>query len=84
MNKTEPLPKWMMKRYALMLAAFKEKPFTIDECADAIKEDKKMLLVLLSRLRLMGWITTELDKDDARKRLYTLRPIEEVLELMTK
>ncbi len=78
----EPLPKWMMRRYALLWRTFKNNKFTLDDCINKLKEDKKIVLVLISRLRSMGWLETELDKEDARRRFYKLKPLETVVEMM--
>lgn len=82
MTNSEPLPKWMMRRYAMIWKAFKNKSFTLDEACKAIKEDRKVMLVLLSNLRRKGWLEVEFAKDDARKRNYKLNNPEKVVEVM--
>ena len=84
MNDSEPLPKWIMRRYAAMWKTFKNNEFTLDEACMAIKEDKKVMLVLLSNLRRKGWLNVNFAEDDARKRIYKLENPEKVVEAMLK
>jgi len=79
---TEPLPKWMMKRYALLWQKNKEKQFTLKEAAETIKEDEKIMAVLLSRLIKHGWALVEFDPEDRRKRIYNLKKPENIIEVM--
>jgi DNA-binding MarR family transcriptional regulator len=83
MINSEPLPKWIMRRYALLYKKFDNKKFTLEEGREAIKEETKIMLVLMSRLRKAGWINVEFDTQDARKRFYTLRPLDQVMEMMS-
>ena len=83
MTDSEPIPKWMMRRYAQIWKFVKDKPFTLDEAADKLKEDKKVLLVLFSNLRKKGWIDVQFNPEDARKRVYSLRNPEQVVEAMS-
>jgi DNA-binding MarR family transcriptional regulator len=73
----------MMRRYALLYKAFYDKKFTLEEATTKIKEDKKIMLVLVSRLRKAGWIDVEFDQEDARKRVYSLKPLDKIMELMS-
>ena len=81
---SEPLPKWIMKRYATSWNTFKDKEITLEELTEALKEDKRVILLFISHLRKHGWIDIEFDKIDARKRIYKLRNPEKVVEAMIK
>jgi type I restriction enzyme M protein len=80
---SEPLPKWMMVRYAMLWKKNKDKPFTMQDAASLIKEDEKVLAVLFSRLSKMGWLIAEFDPEDRRKRIYKLKEPEKVVEVMS-
>jgi hypothetical protein len=80
----EPLPKWMMRKYALLWQTFKENEFTLKESEEQIKEDKKILLVLFSRLRRLGWLYVKFNEKDARKRIYKLKEATIAVEEMQK
>lgn len=82
MTETEPLPKWMMRKYALLYNEVGEKKFTTDNAIKLMKEDKQIILVLLSRLRKAGWLEVYMNEKDARRKLYSLKPIHEILKRM--
>jgi len=79
---SEPLPKWIMKRYALLWKLIKEESFTLKKAADFIKEDEKIMAVLLSRLIKAGWVDVQFDQEDRRKRIYHLKNPQKVIEVM--
>jgi len=81
-DESEPLPRWVMRKYAQIWKIKRDSPFTLDEVADALKEDKKILLVFLSQLRRRGWLQAESNQDDARRKIYRLYSPERVLEVM--
>ena len=82
MGEVEALPKWMLRKYAQIWKIFKEDRFTADNLVEKLKEDKEIILVLISRLRQKGWLITEQDEEDQRRRKYKLRPMKEMLELI--
>ena len=59
---------------------FEDKEFSFEEAQKALKEDNKFLSVVLSEMKKEGWLTLELDPEDARKRLYKLQSLEEVMK----
>ena len=69
---TEPLPKWIQKRYAILWNKFKDNSFTF-ESAEKILSDQKGINVFFSDLRKYGWLEVSLDKKDGRKRIYKLK-----------
>lgn len=63
-----------MVRYARLWKKFSDKPFAYDEIETTLKlDDKRVISVFINELKTAGWINVELDKNDARKRLYTLK-----------
>ncbi len=58
---------------------FNDKDFSFEEAQKALKEDNKFLSVVLSEMKKEGWLTLELDPEDARKRFYKLLSLEEVM-----
>ena len=83
MPKTEPLPKWMTRRYAQLWRLVKEKDFTLDEAVKVLKEDKKIILVLFSNWRKNGWLQVDFDTEDARRRVYKLKDPATIMEAMS-
>ena len=83
-EKSNALPKWMMTRYAKLWQSIKSNEFTIEETIDILKEDRKTILVLLSNLRKQGWLNVSFDKEDARKRKYSLINPEQVVGVMIR
>lgn len=80
---TEPLPKWIQERYALLWTKFRDKEFTFEQ-ADRILKGKKGINVFFSDLRKAGWVSVELSKTDTRKRVYRLKTPNEAFEEMSK
>lgn len=77
---TNPLPKWIMKKYALLWQKFGNQPFTLD---DFRKIDKNQNHAnILSRLRRQGWLSARMDQKDARRRTYFLTPPEDAIKNM--
>ncbi len=68
-----PLPKWEMKRYAILWNKFKSKEFTHEQASKVLGDDKKLVSVFLSDLKKAGWIDVALDPKDTRKRVYKLK-----------
>ena len=76
----EVAPAWLVKRYMKLWDKFKDKDFSFEDAKKMLKEDNKFLSVVLSEMKKEGWLTLELDPEDARKRLYRLIPLEEVMK----
>ena len=77
---TEPLPKWVMQRYAKLWKAFKSKKFEHEQAVKVLKEkDENMVSVILSHLRRHGWLEIKLHPSDTRKRVYKLKSPDEVV-----
>ena len=72
------IPKWVWKRYALLWKKFGEKPFTFEQAQKELKHlDRNLISVMFNELKNAGWMNVALDKEDSRKRVYTLiNPVE--------
>lgn len=67
---------WLEARYDVLWGAFKDDQFSIEDAVEQLKnykDTKKEVSVILSELKNAGWLSSELDPQDGRKRLYTLR-----------
>ena len=76
------LPMWMLKKYAEIWKSKKAQNFTLDECTKIIKQDKAITAVILSNLRKAGLLNVEFDPVDSRKRVYSLKEPEEMIQIM--
>ncbi|SNQ59221.1 class I SAM-dependent DNA methyltransferase [Candidatus Methanoperedens nitratireducens] len=77
------IPTWVEKRYSLLWDAFTDSEFTLDKAVELLgetnKDKKEEIPVYLSEIRKAGWLTDELDPNDARKRLYKLKSKEKII-----
>jgi type I restriction enzyme M protein len=77
------LPTWIEKRYKYLSETFKESPFRFDDAKNILKEkirdDERQVNVFLSELRKAGWIEVQFDPEDARKRIYRLKNMGEII-----
>ena len=72
----EPLPKWLMKRYALLWRKFNTNKFTQQQVSELFKEkDFKLISAILSELNRSGWIKIKRNEEDARKKEYSQRSL---------
>jgi len=81
----EPLPKWLMKKYALLWRKFGGNPFTQKQVSELFKEkDFKLISAILSELNRSGWIKIKRNEEDARKKEYSLiNPLESINQMVT-
>ena len=81
----EPLPKWLMKRYALLWRKFNTNQFTQQQVSELFKEkDFKLISAILSELNRSGWIKIKRNEEDARKKEYSLvSPLESINQMYT-
>lgn len=79
---TQPIPKWLQKRYTLLLKEFEDKEFTFDLARKLLKKDQeKIVSITLSKLKKAGWLNiTKLDPKDSRKRYYKLNKLEDIFK----
>lgn len=77
----QPIPRWLMERYAMLFRKYKDKEFTFQEAKETIdEEDKVYMSMVLSELRKAGWLKIKINQEDARKRIYNLILPEKVIE----
>jgi hypothetical protein len=75
------IPAWIIRRYKKLWGSFDGKKFTFEDAKKVLEEDdEKFVSVVLSELDKLGWIDIELDPEDRRKRLYTLKPLDAVIK----
>ena len=77
----KPLPKWIMKDYSRLWARFKGAQFDHAQASKALKGNAS---VMLMHMKKNGWLEASLDKQDSRKRKYTLKSPEQAVEEMAK
>ena len=72
----------MNKRYSILWNKFKDNEFTREQVIHVLDEETKdnaeTVNVILSELRKEGVLVAEEDKQDKRKKIYTLKPKEEL------
>lgn len=77
------IPAWLEKRHEILWESFQDSTFRFDDAAAALKEkmhdSERQINVFLSELRKRGWLETEFDPEDARKRIYKLRSREDII-----
>jgi len=83
---TEPMAKWLTKRYAILWKELKNNRFEFDDAKKILKEDNdKRLSVILSDFRKNGWLEVKLHPESSRKRIYKLKsPEDAILEIAKK
>lgn len=81
---TEPLPKWIQLRYAILWNKFRTKEFTFEQAEKTLNNNNKGINVFLSDLRKAGWIETNLSEKDSRVRIYRLKNPEIAINEMLK
>ena len=79
------MPKWIQQRYAVLWSIKRDKSFNHVEAMKILGEKESILIsVFISELKKAGWIESQLNPDDARKRLYSLKSPEEIFLNMAK
>lgn len=79
---TNPIPKWIQQRYAILWHKFSDREFNHDDAVKILKEKKELISVLLSDLKKAGWLDVQLNPKDSRMRLYRLKEPNRVLQEM--
>ena len=78
------MPDWLKSRFDILFEAFGNSPFTFNDAAKVLNETKrnhkKEVLTHISELRKAGWLLTEQDPSDARKKIYHLKSRTEVIK----
>ncbi len=77
------MPKWLESRYKSLRDELGDSPFRFEEAANILREKHKdegdQVNFVLSELRKSGWLSVSFDPADARKRVYKLKSIGEVI-----
>lgn len=77
------LEKWLETRRSVLWKAFEDKQFTRSDAAIILREklgdDEKSVNVILSELRKAGWLEARADPSDARKKIYKLKGVKDLL-----
>jgi len=82
--KTKPLPKWAMKKYALLWKKFRQKEFEYENAEQTLQEENpNMTSVLINHLKQNKWIDARINPKDTRKRIYKLEIPSNAVENMT-
>lgn len=81
---TSNLPRWLENKYKVLHDTFKGNTFRMEEAENTLKshntEKTEGTALVLSELRKAGLLSVEMDKKDARKRIYTLKAREEIMK----
>jgi len=75
---------WLEKRYKILWKKFGEQEISSDEIKMALieigKVDENSVPVIISELKKKGMIEAKLDSKDSRKRIYKLKPLQEIIK----
>lgn len=74
----EYIPKWLHRRYIVLLREFGKKKFSFEEAQEVLEDDSRIVNLLISGLRNKGWLISEKDPKNPRKKLHSLRDVQEV------
>lgn len=78
------LPQWLERRYSILWDTFKSNPFTLSDAIAVLseknKDKEKEVPVFLSEIKRSGWLQVGLDPKDSRKKFYTLKSKEEIID----
>ena len=81
----KPIPKWVQERLSKLWKKYGEREMTYEQIESILKPDEKTTIsVFLNELKKAHWINMELDKEDMRKRLYTLKSPLNVMDEIAK
>lgn len=81
----EPLPKWEMKRFAILWGKLGTREFTNKQAQSILKEvDNHILSVFFHNLKKAGWVEIRRDEKDQRKKIYILKEPNQTIKEMAK
>lgn len=78
------LPKWLMKRYLALRDEFGTDKFAFKEAEEILGDDSRILNLCLSELKKAGWLKSEKNPKDPRRKLYQLEDLNKTYEIITK
>lgn len=67
------LPPYLLKRLFLLANKFDERAFSFEEARNALKEDSRIVALILSRISRKGWIEVSSDPKNKQKSLYHIK-----------
>ncbi|MCK4396632.1 SAM-dependent DNA methyltransferase [candidate division WOR-3 bacterium] len=71
------MKKWLENRYKMLWNSFESRPFRHDEAVNVLKDgfndSVEQVTIALSELRQAGYLVSQMDPKDARKRIYNLK-----------
>jgi len=78
---TNAIPKWVMTRYSKLWKKHDKKSFEYEDIQKVLKlDDRRIISVFINELKTAGWIDIQLNPKDTRKRLYTLKSPQKIVE----
>lgn len=78
-------PEWLFARYMKLWRTFQSKEFTLSQAEEVLKGDKVKVTHSIAKMSRSDLLTIKVDKDDKRKRRYTLKePTPFFSEIMKK
>lgn len=78
-----------MRRYLILWKELDEQEFDVDLAHKILSkmskpDDRRVVTLFLSELRKAGWLVVKFDPDDARKRIYRLKPYEHMFKVVVE
>jgi len=75
----QELKQWLKRRYLRLLGNFKDSPFTFEQAFEFLnkefKDSKEQVKVILSEFKKAGILMIEKNPEDAREKIYKLKPL---------
>lgn len=69
------LPGWVLGEYIKLRAHLRERPFTVEEASRILERPMDTVMVALSHMSRGGLVSMVPDPENAKKRIYILRPV---------
>ena len=74
------IPKWVQERLSRLWKKYESKEMTFEMIQEVLSmDDRNTISVFLNELRSADWIEVKSRKEDARKRIYTLKEPNEIM-----
>lgn len=67
------LPPYLLKRLFSLSSKFNERTFSFEEARNSLKEDSRIVALVLSRISRKGWIEVSSDPKNKQKSLYRIK-----------
>ena len=79
---TKPIPRWVMISYSKLWNKYRSSPFTFKDVKNVLQEDKGTTGVVLHKMQKSGWINSECNSKDRRRKIYQLESPENAIRRM--